>query len=79
VKPDQTAAVTPVTTGITEGNDVEILTGLTGTEQIVVDGQDKLQDGSKVDQRGPGGSGGGGGGGKGGGKGGKGGKKGKKT
>lgn len=72
VSPDNTAVVTPVTTGITEGNDVEILTGLAGGEQVVVDGQDKLQDGSKVDMRGPGGPGGPGGGGKGG----KGGKKG---
>jgi membrane fusion protein, multidrug efflux system len=58
VKPDNSAVVTPVTTGITEGNDVEVLTGLTGDEQIVVDGQDKLQDGSKVDMRGPGAPGG---------------------
>jgi multidrug efflux system membrane fusion protein len=81
VKPDNSAAVTAVTTGITEGNDVEVLTGLTGNEQVVVDGQDKLQDGSKVDLRGAGGAGkasGGGKSGKGGGKKGSG-KGGKKT
>ena len=57
VKLDKSAAVTPVTTGISESNDVEIVAGLDGTETVVVDGQDKLQDGSKVDVRAPGGSG----------------------
>ncbi len=50
-KADRTATAVQVTTGITEGNDVEVLTGLKGDEQVIVDGQDKLQDGSKVDTR----------------------------
>jgi hypothetical protein len=39
---------------MTEGNDVAIDAGLNPGDQVVVDGQDKLQDGSKVDPRTPG-------------------------
>ena len=56
IKPDNTAGVVPVTVGITEGNEVEVLSGLEANEQVVVDGQDKLQDGSKVDTRASGGA-----------------------
>lgn len=51
VKPDKTVAMRTVTLGATEGDDVEIATGLKGGETVVIEGQDKLQDGSKVDAR----------------------------
>lgn len=55
-----TAEVRPVTTGITEGTDVVIAQGLAPGETVVTDGQDKLQNGSKVELGGgQGGEGGG--------------------
>jgi len=51
VKPDQTAEVRPVTIGITEGDNASIARGLAPNELVVVDGMDKLQDGSKVEVR----------------------------
>ncbi|MGI8988397.1 MAG: MdtA/MuxA family multidrug efflux RND transporter periplasmic adaptor subunit [Bryobacteraceae bacterium] len=51
VTPDKSAAVRLVTVGITEGNNVSIDKGLAPNEMVIVDGQDKLQDGSKVDVR----------------------------
>ena len=53
VKPDQTAEVRPVTVGITEGDNASIARGLAPNELVVVDGMDKLQDGSKVVVRAP--------------------------
>jgi membrane fusion protein, multidrug efflux system len=51
IKPDKTATMRAVTVGITEGDNVEIDAGLQGNEMVVVEGQDKLQEGSKVDIR----------------------------
>jgi membrane fusion protein, multidrug efflux system len=48
VRPDQTAEARPVTVGAREGEDASIESGLTANEQVVVDGVDKLQAGSKV-------------------------------
>jgi membrane fusion protein, multidrug efflux system len=48
VQPDQTAEMRPVTVGATEGNLASIEGGLSAGEQVVVDGGDKLQAGSKV-------------------------------
>ena len=48
VRPDQTAEARPVTVGAMEGDDASIESGLTSNEQVVVDGVDKLQAGSKV-------------------------------
>ncbi|HKV24239.1 MAG TPA: MdtA/MuxA family multidrug efflux RND transporter periplasmic adaptor subunit [Candidatus Acidoferrum sp.] len=48
VTPDDVAHIQPVTVAQTTGNNVGISKGLTGAEVVVVDGQDKLQDGSKV-------------------------------
>jgi hypothetical protein len=42
-----------VTVGITEGNNVEITSGVSGGMTVVTDGQDKLQEGSLVDARQP--------------------------
>ena len=53
VNPDQTVTMRKITVGITEGNDVEVTRSLAGGVQVVTDGQDKLQDGSKVDVRPP--------------------------
>src|SRR5262249_9543930 len=48
VRPDQTAEARPVTVGAMEGDDASIESGLPANEQVVVDGVDKLQAGSKV-------------------------------
>jgi len=49
VKPDQTAAMRPVTLGPTQGDDASIESGLTPGDLVVVDGADKLRDGAKVE------------------------------
>jgi multidrug efflux system membrane fusion protein len=54
------AQMRPVATGATEGNDLEVTSGLASGAMVVVDGQDKLQEGSKVDIRPPDGAGRGG-------------------
>ncbi len=46
---DATAHVRPVTVALTEGADTGTSAGVKPGETVVVDGQDKLQDGSKVD------------------------------
>jgi multidrug efflux system membrane fusion protein len=51
VQQDGTAAIRQVTTGITEGTDIEVTSGLAAGETAVVDGQDKLQQGSRVEVR----------------------------
>ena len=50
---DNTANLRVVTTGATEGNNTAIDSGLQPGEMVVLDGQDKLQEGSKVDARAP--------------------------
>jgi len=50
---DKAAKLQSVTVGPAEGNDISIEKGLSGGEMVVVDGQDKLQDGTKVDVRTP--------------------------
>lgn len=54
VTPENKAKVQPVTIGTTEGDNVAIASGLKGGETVVIEGQDKLQDGSKVETRGAG-------------------------
>jgi multidrug efflux system membrane fusion protein len=51
VTPNNTASVRQVTPGITEGNTASIDEGLKTGELVVIDGQDKLQEGTKVDAR----------------------------
>jgi len=58
VKPDNTVAIRPVTLGVTEGDNVSIRAGLAMGEPVVVEGAERLRDGSKVEIRD--GSGGGG-------------------
>jgi multidrug efflux system membrane fusion protein len=40
--------VQAVKTGVTSGDNVEVVTGLTAGDQVVVDGVDQLKDGAKV-------------------------------
>ena len=49
VKDDQTVAARPVTVGALQGDDASIETGIAPGELVVVDGADKLKDGSKVE------------------------------
>ncbi len=49
VKPDQTVGVRPVTVGATQGDDAAIASGVAPGELVVVDGADKLREGSKVE------------------------------
>ena len=53
VKPDSTVTVRPITTGTTEGEDTEVVTGLAPDEVVVMTGVDKLQEGSKVNAQFP--------------------------
>ena len=48
VNPDQTVSVRPVQLGVTDGDRVEIRSGLAPGDRIVVDGADKLRDGAKI-------------------------------
>ena len=51
VKEDQTVAVRPVAVGVTHGDDTSISSGLSPDELVVVDGTEKIREGSKVDVR----------------------------
>ena len=48
VKPDSTVTVRPITVGITEGDQSEIISGLSPGDVAVMTGVDKLQEGTKV-------------------------------
>ncbi len=54
VTPELTAAVRPVRNGPTEGDSVSIDEGLSPDELVVVEGADRLRDGSKVEVQGQG-------------------------
>jgi multidrug efflux system membrane fusion protein len=49
VKPDQTVSVTPVKVGATEGETTEVVSGVEPGNLVVVDGADKLREGSKIE------------------------------
>lgn len=56
VKDDQTVTVRPISVGTTQGEDVSVDHGLSSNERVVLDGTDKLREGSKVEvkqQKGP--------------------------
>ena len=55
MKPDKTVAVSPVTVSFTQNNVASIASGVAPGDIVVVDGQDKLQGGSKVDPHASGG------------------------
>lgn len=54
VKPDQTVAVRQVTLGPTEGDETAIDQGLAPGDQVVVEGAERLREGSKVEVKTPG-------------------------
>lgn len=49
LNPDKTVAMRPVKTGVSQGGETAIVEGLTVGEQVVVDGAERLRDGSKVE------------------------------
>jgi membrane fusion protein, multidrug efflux system len=51
VKEDRTVTVRPVTVGVAHGDDASISSGLAPDELVVVDGTEKLREGSKVEVR----------------------------
>jgi len=51
VNADNTVSVRPVKLGMTEGERVEVISGLTPGDRIVIDGADKLRDGAKINVR----------------------------
>ncbi len=51
INADSTVSVRPVQLGVTEGDRVEVLSGLTPGDRIVIDGADKLRDGAKINVR----------------------------
>jgi len=51
VNADSTVSVRPIQLGATEGDHVEVLSGLTPGDRIVIDGADKLRDGAKINVR----------------------------
>lgn len=53
---EQTVTVRPVTVGVTQGEEASIDTGLASGETVVVDGTEKLREGSKVEMRPPSGA-----------------------
>jgi membrane fusion protein, multidrug efflux system len=59
VRPDRTVTVRPVTVGATQGDDTSVSAGLAEGEQVVVEGAERLREGSKVSIRQPGGGAGG--------------------
>ncbi|QOZ38123.1 multidrug transporter subunit MdtA [Bradyrhizobium sp. CCBAU 53421] len=48
VNADSTVSVKPVKLGVTDGDRVEVLSGLTPGDRVVIDGADKLREGAKV-------------------------------
>jgi multidrug efflux system membrane fusion protein len=57
IKADNTVAVRPVTLGTTDGDMVEVQSGLAPGERVVVDGADRLRDGARVTSPADGGGG----------------------
>jgi membrane fusion protein, multidrug efflux system len=57
VKPDHSVTVRPVKVGVTEGETAAIDTGLSPAETVVIDGADRLREGSMVALQGAGGGG----------------------
>ena len=48
VNPDSTVSVRPVQLGVTDGDRVEIRSGLAPGDRVVIDGADKLRDGARI-------------------------------
>jgi multidrug efflux system membrane fusion protein len=54
VKPDQTVTIRTVTTGVTEGDQTEVTSGLNPGDELVTVGVDRLVEGSRVNAQVPG-------------------------
>jgi membrane fusion protein, multidrug efflux system len=54
VNPDQTVTVRPITVGTTEGDESEIVSGLSAGDSVVTVGVDRLEEGGKVNAQVPG-------------------------
>ncbi len=54
VKPEGTVTVRPVTVGVIQGGDVTIASGLSERDSVVIDGAERLREGSKVEAMGQG-------------------------
>ena len=48
VNADATVSVKPIRIGVTDGDEVQVLTGLAAGDRVVIDGADRLRDGAKV-------------------------------
>ncbi|MET0222233.1 MAG: MdtA/MuxA family multidrug efflux RND transporter periplasmic adaptor subunit [Tardiphaga sp.] len=53
VNPDSTVSVRPIKLGVTDGDHVEVVSGLAPGDRVVIDGADKLREGAKVVVRQP--------------------------
>jgi membrane fusion protein, multidrug efflux system len=53
INADNTVSVRPVKLGATDGDHVEVLSGLAPGDRVVIDGADKLRDGARIDVRPP--------------------------
>jgi multidrug efflux system membrane fusion protein len=51
INADDTVSVRPVQLGVTEGDRVEVRSGLSPGDRIVIDGADRLRDGAKISMR----------------------------
>jgi multidrug efflux system membrane fusion protein len=51
INADNTVSVRPVKLGVTDGDRVEVVSGLAPGDRIVIDGADKLRDGAKINLR----------------------------
>jgi membrane fusion protein, multidrug efflux system len=51
INADSTVSVRPIKLGVTDGDRVEILSGLAPGDRVVIDGADKLRDGAKINLR----------------------------
>ncbi len=51
INTDSTVSVRPVKLGVTDGDRVEVLSGLAPGDRIVIDGADKLREGAKINVR----------------------------
>jgi membrane fusion protein, multidrug efflux system len=54
VKPDSKVTIRQITTGVTEGDQTEIISGLAPGDEVVMTGVDKLQEGTAVNAQVPG-------------------------
>ena len=51
INADSTVSVRPIKLGVTDGDTVEVSSGLAPGDRIVIDGADKLRDGAKINVR----------------------------